>query len=114
MNNTPVYASDPFAYDFKAALKSVSQSPPQGADDDYPAPTREQLIRHLEKFMPKDRDARRHHRQAVEALAADYGIDLHAKPDVVELARSRTRSRASISRQNKRPETDTVVEGAVR
>jgi hypothetical protein len=76
----------------------------------YPAPTREPLVWHLEKFMPKGREEQRHHRQAVEAVAAEYRIDLYGTADPVVAAKSRTRKRVSVARQNKRAQHENLVE----
>jgi hypothetical protein len=76
-------------------------------------PTAEQLRRHREKFMPRDQWRQPQHREAVERVAATYGIDLDDKqPDPVVLAKSRKRSTRALRGQNKRPKNIDVVKGA--
>jgi hypothetical protein len=55
------------------------------------APTRDQLVPHLERFMPRDRKQQAQHREAVEAVAAAYAIDLSGRDEPVMLAKSWTR-----------------------
>jgi hypothetical protein len=62
--------------------------------------------------MPHDRKQQGQHRKAVEAVARASGIDLYGTADPVFAAKSRTRRRVSVSRQNKPSKHENVVEGA--
>jgi hypothetical protein len=63
--------------------------------------------------MPSKLSAgQRHHREAVEVVARDYGIDLYGTADPVFAAKSRTRRRVSVGGHNKRAKPENVVEGA--
>jgi hypothetical protein len=88
----------------------VELGDPALRDEGWPAPTREQLLRHLDKFMPKGRVERRHHREAIEAVARDYGIDLYDKNDKVIAVKSRRSGEPSKTHMNKRARRQSVVE----
>jgi hypothetical protein len=60
--------------------------------------------------MPTGREAQRHHREAVEAVARDYGIDLDDTNDKVIAVKSRRSGEPSKTRMNKRAKQQSVVE----